>query len=203
MSSSAHVNVDTGPSDLSDDELMSMYRTGDVEAFETLFDRYHVSVYNVAWHMLRDPSGAEEIMQETFLVVSRAARRYEPRGRFRAWLMGIVRNRCLSRLDSQRVRRAVVKESGLDVIKPASTAPSPSERAETDELLAAVRQAIARLPERQHEAIVLYAFEEMPYREIADALGTPVNTVKTLIHRARANLAQALQETWREKKDAV
>lgn len=203
MSWLPHMDEDVRPADPSDDEFMAMYREGDIDAFDVLFDRHHVAVYNLARFVLRDPVGAEEIMQETFLVVARAGRRYEPRGRFRAWLMGITRNRCLNRDQSERARRAVVKESGLDVVDTASSDPSPPERVERDERAAMLRQAIEELPERQREAIVLYAFEDMAYREIAETLGMPLNSVKTLIHRARANLAEALRKAQGEKEDAV
>ncbi len=179
--------------DITDDELIRMYRNGDAEAFDTLFDRYHASVYHFARTMLGDSEGPEEVLQETFLAVARTADRYTPRDRFRAWLMRIVRNRCLNRIESRRVRRAVLAEGGWGMVEPASEGPAPSGQVETDEQTAIVRAAIAGLPDRQREAIALYAFEQMTYREIAEILEIPINTVKTLIHRARATLAKALE----------
>ena len=185
---------------VTDDDLILMYRQGDADAFDTLFDRHHGSVYNFARAMLGPGGGAEDVLQETFLSVARTAGRYAPRGRFRAWLMRIVRNRCLNRIDSRRRRRAVLAESGLDVVEPACDEPTPPRRAEADERTAIVRAAVAELPDRQREAISLYAFEQMTYREIAEVLNMPINTVKTLIHRARANLARALEPLLEESK---
>ena len=133
------------------------------------------------------------MLQEAFQRVARTARAYEPRGLFRPWLMRIVRNLCVNRRQAERVRHRVVAESGLDVAEPRSRAPSPVECLERDERLARLRRLIHELPERQREALVLYAFERMSYREIAEVLGVPINTVKTLIHRARAALAEALE----------
>jgi len=178
--------------DGSDDDLILMYRNGDLEAFDALFDRYHGPVYNFARSILGNADGAEEVLQETFLAAARAAASYTPRRRLRAWLMRIARNRCLNRIESDRARRAAIAESGLGAAEPAGNEPAPPDRAVTNERASVVRAAIARLPERQREAIVLHAFEQMTYREIADVLEMPVNTVKTLIHRARANLAQML-----------
>lgn len=177
---------------IGDDDLIRMYAGGDVEAFEALFDRYHVSVYNFARTMLGDTGGPEEVLQEAFLAVARAARTYSPRGRFRPWLMRIVRNRCLNRLAAERARRAALGERPL-AVEPASADPPPPARAAGNEQAERVRSAIAGLPERQREAITLYAFEQMKCREIAEVLQMPINTVKTLIHRARANLARALE----------
>jgi len=165
--------------DLADDELLSMYANGDPEAFDTLFDRHRTPVYNFACTMLNDFARAEDVMQETFLSVARAAKKYEPRGRFRTWIM-------------RRRRRAAMADSSLDFIVPPSSEPPPPRQIEANEQMAAIRRAISGLPERQREAIALYAFERMQYREIAQVLDMPINTVKTLIHRARASLAHAL-----------
>ena len=178
---------------ISDDDLIRMYREGDAEAFGVLFDRHYASVYHFARTILGRFGGAEEMLQETFLAVARTAKAYTPRGRFRAWLMRIVRNRCLNRIASERARRAALIESGLGVVECASDAPGPPRRAEANEHAQIVRAAVAELPDRQREAIALYAFEQMTYREIAEVLDMPINTVKTLIHRARAALARALE----------
>ena len=79
------------------------------------------------------------------------------------------------------------------MVECASDAPGPPRRAEANEHAQIVRAAVAELPDRQREAIALYAFEQMTYREIAEVLDMPINTVKTLIHRARAALARALE----------
>jgi len=178
--------------DVCDDDLLVMYRDGDAEAFDTLFDRYRTPVYNFARMMLSAADGAEDVLQETFLAVARTAPRYEPRGRFRPWLMRIVRNLCLNRIESERARRRALPQTSLEAASPAAAEPSPSERVERAERLARLRRLIAALPERQREAVVLYAFEQMSYREIGESLDVPINTVKTLIHRARAALAAAV-----------
>jgi len=183
---------------LSDDDLVRMYRQGDAEAFDTLFDRHYGSVYGFARTMLREPAAAEEVLQETFLSVARTASRYTPRGRFRSWLMRIVRNRCLNRIEARRRRRAALAVSGPDVADLPAREPAPVRRAQSHEQQALIRAAVADLPDRQREAIALYAFEQMSYREIAEVLQMPINTVKTLIHRARANLARALEPLTQE-----
>ena len=179
--------------DVSDDDLIRMYHNGDADAFDALFDRYYAAVYRFARTMLGNAGGPEEVLQETFLAVARAGRKYTPRGRFRPWLMRIVRNRCLNRIQADRARRAALAESGFEIVDAASDEPAPSERVEADEQVAAIRAAVADLPDRQREAIALYAFEQMRYREIAEVLEMPINTVKTLIHRARASLARTLE----------
>lgn len=189
--------------DLSDDDLILMYARGDTDAFDVLFDRHHASAYNFARLMLDGPEGAEEIMQEAFLAVARAAKRYEPRSRFRPWLMRIVRNLCLNRLQTERDRRRILAEGAVDGIELISREPAAPALIETAEEMAAVRKAVKALPERQREAIALYAFEQMSYQEIGQVLGVPINTVKSLIHRARANLARSLAQDAEGKNDGL
>jgi len=178
---------------VTDDELMLMFRQGDVEAFDVLFDRHYRSVYNYARSLLGDCHGAEDMLQETFLTVARAGARYEPRGHFRTWLMRICRNGCLNLLQRERLRRGAVVTSDPELAAVASDQPSPPEVVQEEERMPRLRLAVARLPERQREAIALYAFEQMGYREISEVLEAPLGTVKTLIHRARSALAQELE----------
>ncbi|HUU23204.1 MAG TPA: sigma-70 family RNA polymerase sigma factor [Phycisphaerae bacterium] len=178
---------------VTDDDLVRMYAGGDAEAFDVLFDRHYASVFRFAQAILGDPAAAEDVLQEAFLAAARAAATYDGRGRFRPWLMRIVRNRCLNRVESGRARRATGPGAGPAPDTVASSRSGPVERASARERREAVEAAIAELPERQREAIGLYAFEQMSYREIAEVMQMPVNTVKTLIHRARANLARELE----------
>ncbi len=183
---------------LSDDKLMRMYREGDADAFDALFDRYHAPVYNFARMMLDGAPGADDVLQETFLAVARAAGDYEPRGRFRAWIMRVARNQCLDCLRAATRRRLALVETGLGPAEPVSREARPPEWLAADEHADALYRLIAALPERQREAVVLRAFEGMSYGEIASTLGVPINTVKTLIHRGRAALAAGLEEYERE-----
>ncbi len=183
-------------SERTDDDLMLLYRDGDARAFRKLFERHRGLVYNFARLMLSDADAAEDVLQETFLAVSRVAERYEPRQRFRTWLMRIVRNRCLNHLEHERVRRTAFAEATVVVSR--SGGHSPAEQAEVAEQMRLVSGEIARLPEQQREAIALYAFDAMTYQEIAAILDVPENTVKTIIHRGRATLARALERTERE-----
>ena len=184
---------------VSDDDLIRLYRDGDAEAFDTLFDRHHASVYNFARTMLGDSGGPDEVLQETFLAVAQNAGRYAARGRFRPWLMRIARNLCLNRIRSDRLRRAAMAGGEIELVDPACHAAGPAEIVDADEQTAIIRDAIAQLPDNQREAIALYAFEQMSYRRIAEIMDTPINTVKTLIRRGRARLAQKLESHHREQ----
>ena len=130
---------------VSDDDLMRLYLDGDEAAFHVLYDRHRTGVYRFARLMLNDAGKAEDVLQETFLAVARAAGRYVPRGQFRAWLMRIARNRCLNWLEAERARRAFVQDGGLEFLgsrEPASGDCSPAEQVDAADRMARVRKAI-------------------------------------------------------------
>ncbi len=178
--------------DINDDILVQMYRAGDADAFDVLFDRHHRAVYNFAVVLLQDCHQAMDVLQETFLVLARKTAGYEAKGYFKTWLLRICRNRCFNILQTNKLRAKIVAESGFEILPP-STGSRPDDAAEHNEELAAVRAEIARLPDRQREAMAMYAFEDMKYKDIAVVMDLPLNTVKTLINRARQTLAVALR----------
>ncbi|MBT3378167.1 MAG: sigma-70 family RNA polymerase sigma factor [Lentisphaerae bacterium] len=176
---------------MTDDDLMALMRSGDDDAFDVLFDRHYASVYGLACALLQDHDGARDVLQETFLSVLRNARRYHASGTFRPWLLRICRNRCLTLLETTRNRRRLLDTARTELSAPMY--PSAARQVDTGDALRVVQAELHRLPERQREAIVLHAIEGLRYREVAEVLGVPLNTVKTLIRRARLTLAQAVR----------
>ena len=162
--------------DLSDEQLMLMFRYGNRAAFGLLFEKYRSPVFNFARRMVGNAQEAEDACQEVFLRMVSAAGGYEPTARFRAWLFTIARNCCISAL-----RRSQPLPLKTDEV----AAPDAAPELEGDESNDLVEQAIRRLPDD---------WREMPYGEIADVTGRPLGTVKTHIHRARLRLAEMLQD---------
>ena len=152
---------------------------------------------------LNGSEGSQDVLQETFLAVARASKKYEPRGRFRPWIMRIARNLCLNRIEAIQAQRRVMAESPLRLIEPTSEEPEPSEEASGNEQARRLRGLVMELPERQRETMILYAFERMSYREMSEVLDVPVNTLKTLVHRARATLARRYEAATRGNDDAM
>ena len=173
--------------DLSDEQLMLMFRYGNRAAFELLFEKYRGPVYNFARRMLGDRQAAEDVCQDVFLRVVTAAKSYEPSARLRTWLFTIARNCCVS---AARHKTALV----LAVDDPGQAAEAPEDAAALGEACERLEEAIAVLPDAWREAFLLRCRHGLEYQEIAAATGQPVGTVKTHIHRARRQLAEAMQE---------
>jgi len=173
------------------DECVRQVRRGDLGAFARLVEAYKGKVYYVAYRVLRHAEDARDISQETFLAAFKALGRYETGRSFGAWICRIATNLSL-KLVRRRYRRTVSLD---DIPPPAGRTRGPTEARPTAEALAeAVSEALGRLRPEHALAFSSYYEREMSYREIADMLGIPINTVKTHIHRARRDIRQCLEE---------
>jgi RNA polymerase sigma-70 factor (ECF subfamily) len=176
-----------------DDELLSQAAAGDARAFAELFRRRHPDVFRFALHLTGSVATAEDVVQDVFMVVVRDGARYDAgRATVAAWLCGIARNLVRQRLERDRRLTSVdfaddgepsaVDNGGVDPLAGLLRA----ERVET------LRRAVQALPLPYREAVVLCDLQEMSYEEAAGALGCPVGTVRSRLHRARTMLAARL-----------
>ncbi len=178
-----------------DAQLMLAVRGGDVGAFETLFRRWAGRVLRYVGRMVRDPALAEELVQEVFLRVHRARERYTPDAKFSTWLFTIATN--LARNELRRPQRRATHrstEAGSDgaPLELVARAPRADDVAHARRVGAALEAELAALPDRQREALWLAAVEGLSYSEVAGALATSEPSVKALLHRARATLAERM-----------
>ncbi len=175
-----------------DGDLLKKSRSGDAEAFSRLYSQHADPVYRFALHMSGNPSVAEEVLQETFLALIRDSSGFDPRrGSLGSYVFGIARN---------RIRKHVAM--GREFTEP------ESEPVAHDDLLAnltrretidTVRQAVLALPGVYREAVVFCELQELSYEEAAEAIGCPVGTVRSRLHRGRAMLLVKLQSLKKNK----
>jgi RNA polymerase sigma-70 factor (ECF subfamily) len=171
----------------SDEALMQAVALGDLAAFEQLVLRHQETAWRTAYRMLGCHQTAEDVAQEAFLRVFKAADRYRPKAAFRTYLYRIVVRLCLDHLQKGRPVPA-------DDLVPIDDWPSPEQRATDAEQAQAVQEAIGCLPPKQRSAIVLRYYEGLSGREIAAAAETSVKTVERLLARARATLEGLLAD---------
>jgi RNA polymerase sigma-70 factor (ECF subfamily) len=202
----------TKATELTDDGLLGRMIAGDEEAFTLLYHRRHPSIYRFALHMSGNPAVAEDVTQEVFMTLIRNAKRFDPaRGTLGGFLFGIARN--LLRKRWEQDRRLVPFAGDADDLGESASSnhrisgsgshsganghgayPAGRDEFTTSETIARVRQAISTLPENYREVVVLCDLEEMSYEEAASALGCPVGTVRSRLHRARAILLEKLPD---------
>jgi RNA polymerase sigma-70 factor, ECF subfamily len=165
----------------SDEALMLEFQGGSRAAFEELFARYRKPLYGFFGRRLNNPERAEDLAQETFLAVIRAASRYEPRALVRTYLYGIA----LKLLAAER--RKFLTSSTLG-----QAAPEPKTGG-TPECGLWVRQAMEKLDAPDREILMLREYEQLSYSDIAELLRIPVNTVRSRLFRSRLALKSYLE----------
>ena len=177
---------------ISDERLMLAFTQGSSEAFTELFHRYKPPIYGFFCRRVSDAANAEELAQETFLALLRAAARYEPRALFRTYIYAIG----FKILRAHR-RKAAFRAAFLG---PRNSA-DPAKKDATEASLW-VRRAVEKLDPLDREIVMLREFEQLSYAEIADLLQLPLNTVRSRLFRARIALRELLdpqQQDAREK----
>ncbi len=174
---------------MTDDELMARGAAGDEDAFRILVERWQGRVLGFLIRSLGSEAEAEDVAQETFIRVCRAAKSYRAEGRFASWLFRIAGNQVRSRVR----RRKIVQFISFDPTEhDVPSAPRAEEDVRRRELREALRVALNRLPKRQKEAFVLRYDAQMSHAEIAGELDATVSAVETLLHRAKIALRKRL-----------
>ena len=176
-----------------DDALLAGMAAGDRAAGATFVRRHAAAVTGVAYHVVRDRALAEDIAQETFLRVWRAAPTYDPRrGSARSWLLSISRN---AAIDSARVRRAAPLSPDVltDLLSGQSMAAHSDDGLMAEADAAEVRRALDRLPEEQRRAVLLAAVAGRSGAEISELEGVPLGTAKTRIRAALTRMRDMLE----------
>lgn len=177
-------------------------KAGDETAFTQLVTNYQDRLVGVLVHLLQSKEAAEDLAQEVFLRIFRARHGYEPTAKFSTWLFRIANNLA----NNQRRDKSRKKEVVLNVSDSGPLGPRPGERLIAEksalmpnrqydkiEMCAMVQAALSTLNEKQRMAVLLHKFEEMSYADIAAAMETTTNAVKSLLSRARDNLREQLE----------
>jgi RNA polymerase sigma-70 factor, ECF subfamily len=173
-----------------DSELVRRAAGGEREAFAAIYARHHAAVFRFARMMSGVASIAEDVTQDVFITLMCDLSRYQPqRSGLAAYLYGVARN-----LTRNRLRR----EGRFVVLDPAGGEPAaagdPCALLVHARDVARVRRAIALLPSRYREAVILADIHGLSYAEVAIIVGAPVGTVRSRLNRGRARIAARLRE---------
>ena len=179
---------------------MERLAQGDENALADLYRRWAKPLLNFLYGMCGDRTLAEDLLQEVFLRVWRAAPRYQPTAKYSTWLFQIARNHWLNEREKRMRRPRPMSlaggpeddggSSGISVADPSVR--RPDRAAEDRELKDRIDAAVARLPERLRDVWVLGAAQGLPYQEVASILDVPVGTVKSRMFQAVRVLREEL-----------
>lgn len=183
------VVVDDGGAD-TESVLLARHLAGDDDAFADLVQRYRAPVFSYLVRSGVAPDDRDDLFQEIFIRVHRAAASYDPSRPLHPWLFTIVANTVRSHLRRQRVRSLV--GSAEEVGEPAACHPAADRVAAGRQTMEWLERQIRRLPAARREVLILACVEHLPLKQVAGVLGLPLGTVKTHLRRARLSLAEEL-----------
>ena len=186
-----------------EEQLVERLKRRDEAAFNELVRAYEKRVFRLVLRMLGDRAEAEDVAQDVFITVFKSIDSFRGESKLSTWMFRVATNHCKNRI-KYLDRRARGKKGELDelsehdALESASMSSSsmvarPDQQAEANQIESIVRAAIAELDEDQRELVVLRDVENMSYEEIQQITGLPEGTVKSRLHRARLQLAKAVQ----------
>ena len=178
----------------SDYDLIKQFCAGKSDAFEVLVARHKQLTYNFIFRMVGSSEAADDLFQETWLKVLRAAHTYRPKAKFTTWTLQIARNATYDYFKREGIRRhasldapAAGEDSSVGQIIP-SDDPAPAEQLMKGEVTREVQKAVNTLPQNQREALILRVYHKLPYSEISNLMNTPEGTAKYWVHEAIKSL---------------
>lgn len=193
-----HLNGDF--KDLDDAAIMLELKAGNMAGFDFLLAKYRKPIINFMYRMTRNQAVAEELAQEVFLRVYRSRETYRAEARFSTWLYRIATNLGVNQARDTRHERSAStvyldepdSDTGTTLDVPDST-PGVESRLLRDERMAAIREHVMALPERQRMAVLMHKYEGMDYKEIGEVLKLSESATKSLLFRAYQTLREKLK----------
>lgn len=185
-------------SEASDEALARQAAVGDARAFAVLIERHKAAVYRLTRRCTGDPEAALDLVQESLAAAWLGLGRYDPERPFAAWLRTVTLNKCRDAARRRRVRpRAWMGAPGAEPPDPPDPAPGAEAALIEHQRLQALDRAVAELPHKLKEPLILTAFEGLSQAAAARALGVSVKAVETRVARARRLLQARLALEWR------
>lgn len=183
---------------LSDEQLVKNYANGDSDAFDTLLARYQQKIYSYILFLVHDDEVADDLFQETFMkaIVTIRQGRYVESGRFSAWLTRIAHNLVIDKYRQDRNLNVISNDaSDADLFNDASLSDITVEmKMITEQSLTDVGRLLKELPDNQKEVLYMRFYQDLSFKEIADATGVSINTALGRMRYGLINLRKMVSE---------
>jgi len=175
-------------------QLVAAAKTGDRKALEALVKQHEARVYRFGRHMCRDTHDAEEVLQETFLAMTRSLADYRGAASLSTWLYSIARSFCIKKRRRSKFAPEYIEslngEADAAPLAVADPGRAPDEAVAAAQLKATLDRAIATLRPMYREVLVLRDVEGLTAPEVSESLGITVQAVKSRLHRAREQVRE-------------
>lgn len=179
---------------ISDEVLMTQYREGDTQAFETLYTRHKGPLYRYLLHQLRDRAITDDLFQEIWLNLIRSRERYEHKAKFTTWLYRIAHNRLIDHYRSQKRGISASTQDDYDMaLLQTDDCEQPERINEVARDVDRLLKLLDQLPEAQREAFLLKEESGMTLEEIAKVTNSNTETVKSRLRYAFGKLRAGMR----------
>ncbi|MDR1258183.1 MAG: sigma-70 family RNA polymerase sigma factor [Tannerellaceae bacterium] len=183
---------------MGDEELVVLYAKGENTAFDVLLDRYKRCVYSYIYFIVRSKSLTEDIFQETFVkaIMTIKQGRYTENGKFKAWITRIAHNLIIDYFRQERSENTLSNdEMDVDLFNNIKLCDGTIEgRLIRHQVLSDVKKLIRHLPESQREVLEMRYYQELSFKEIAEATGVSINTALGRMRYAILNMRKMIEE---------
>lgn len=179
---------------MNDEELLKQTGEGDKEAFQELYQSTRTALYSFILSIMKNPSDAEEILQETYLKIWSGASAYTPQGKPLAWMFTMARNLCYMKF-RERGRQPEISTEDME----GTEAGEPCLQVELAADRLALEAALGILKEDERQIVLLRVCAGMKHRELAEALEMPIATVLSKYNRSIKKLERYLQQNEENK----
>ena len=185
---------------LSDEKLIALFQSGDINAYNELVERYRERLFNFVLRYFNNKEQAEDVVQDTLIKLYTHASYYKNVAKFSTWIFTIAKNNALTELRKNKRKRteSLWTEDGnpLDIN---SKEQSLDQKTHNEFAINKLNRFLDEIPENFRMAVVLRDFQELSYDEISKILEIPIGTIKSRINRGRIQLAEKMKH-FKEQK---
>jgi len=183
---------------LTDNELIDIVRSGQAEQYAKVIGRYQGKLFAYLYRLIGNRDEAEDLLQDVFIKAFKNLHSYDSSRKFSSWIYRIAHNEAVNFIKRKSLKRFVSWEdvsSTKDKLESSSSEESADDAWIRKESIKEVDDAINKLPIKYKQVLLLRYFSDKSYEEIGEILGKPVNTVGTLINRAKKKLSEEMAKT--------
>lgn len=173
-----------------DNKLMEDVKNGKVEKMAVLFEKHHVPLFNFFMRLTGNRNVSEDLVQDVFMRMLKYRATYQGRSKFTLWMYQIARNAHVDHLRKKKEALPLDEQWSEPVMPEAS----PEEKLEGANEVQLLRQALAKLPLKKREVLILSRYQNLKYKEIAELMDCRIGTVKAHVHRAVKELGKIYLE---------
>lgn len=189
---------------MTDAQLIEKFLSGDISAFNTLVWRWEKPIYNFAYRFLGDAETSKDVTQKVFIRLYKNLSKLKDRSKFSSWIYQIAANLCRDELKSLKRKRTLSIETISDTHNnlPEDVNYQPDEEVNQLQLRALIKEALQSIPEEQRIVIIMKEYQGLKFIEIAEALGEPLNTVKSRMYYG-LNALRKVFKSWNINQEAL